>query len=57
MVDLNMEKLGLPWEGPFEVEDLLSGAIYSWLGQRNYIALRPAVMPAHIFRIVREPTS
>jgi starch synthase (maltosyl-transferring) len=53
MVDLNMEKLGLPWEGPFEVEDLLSGAIYSWLGQRNYVALRPSVMPAHVFRIVK----
>jgi len=52
-VTLNMEKLGLPWDGPFEVEDLLSGAIYSWLGQQNYIALRPNVMPAHIFRIAR----
>ena len=52
-VTLDMAKLGLPWEGPFEVEDLLSGAIYSWLGRQNYIALRPNEMPAHIFRISR----
>jgi len=51
-VDLNMAALGLPWQGDFEVEDLLTGARFLWRDQRNYVALRPEV-PAHILRIVR----
>ena len=52
-VDLDMPQLDLPWKGFFEVEDLLTGAIYTWRDQWNYIALRPNIMPAHVFRIVR----
>ncbi len=32
------------------VDDLLSGAQYVWR-DRNYVALRPGVQPAHIFRV------
>jgi starch synthase (maltosyl-transferring) len=53
MLDLALDKLGLPWTGGFEVEDLLTDVRYPWRDQRNYVALDPAVMPAHIFRIVR----
>jgi len=53
-VDLAMDKLGLPWQGSFEVEDLLTGVRYNWKGQWNFVSLNPSVMPAHIFRIVRE---
>jgi starch synthase (maltosyl-transferring) len=49
-IDLNMLALGLPWQGAFEVEDLLTGARFQWRNQWNYVALRPE-MPAHIFRI------
>ncbi|MEO7030499.1 MAG: alpha-1,4-glucan--maltose-1-phosphate maltosyltransferase [Acidobacteriaceae bacterium] len=52
-IDLSMDKLGLPLKGPFEVEDLLTGTIYPWKDQRNFVALDPTFMPAHIFRIVR----
>ena len=52
MVDLNMLELGLPWQGAFEVEDLLTGVRFQWRDQRNYVALRPEV-PAHILRVVR----
>ena len=52
-LDLNMDALGLPRQGSFVVEDLLSGASYTWKDQRNYVALRPSEMPAHVFRIVR----
>jgi len=48
-----MDKLGLPWQGLFIVEDLLTGTRYNWQNQWNYVALRPQIMPAHIFRIVR----
>jgi starch synthase (maltosyl-transferring) len=52
-LDLKLDQLGLPWNGVFGVEDLLTGANYMWRGQWNYIALQPWTMPAHIFRIVR----
>ena len=52
-INLDMDKLGLPWQGPFIVEDLLTGTRYNWQNQWNYLALRPQIMPAHIFRIVR----
>ena len=51
-VDLHLDKLGLPWQGFFEVEDLLTGAIYTWRDQWNYVALKPSTA-AHIFRIIR----
>ena len=53
-VHLASDKLGLPWQGSFEVEDLLTGARYHWKDQWNFVSLNPSVMPAHIFRIVRE---
>jgi starch synthase (maltosyl-transferring) len=51
-LDLNMPALGLPWQGWFDVEDLLTGAVYHWKDQWNYVALKPEVT-AHIFRILR----
>ncbi len=36
---------------PFQVEDLLAGATYTWQGPHNYVSLDPARMPAHVFRI------
>jgi starch synthase (maltosyl-transferring) len=50
-LDLDMKALGLPWAGPFDVEDLLTGDTYHWNDQWNYIALKPEVT-AHILRIV-----
>jgi starch synthase (maltosyl-transferring) len=50
-VDLDLDVLGLAASDTFEVYDLLAGHSYSWQGRRNYVALRPAEMPAHIFRI------
>jgi starch synthase (maltosyl-transferring) len=41
--------LGLP--DAYEVEDLLSGARYTWHGTLNYVKLAPQPMPAHIFKI------
>jgi starch synthase (maltosyl-transferring) len=53
-IELDLEKLGLLEDQEFLVEDLLTGAIYTWHGSRNYVALKPDVQPAHIFRLVRE---
>jgi len=52
-VELDPEKLGLAWDAAFVVEDLLTGAHYSWVARKNYVALRPWEMPAHIFRIIK----
>jgi starch synthase (maltosyl-transferring) len=53
-VNLAMDRLGLPWQGSFDVEDLLTGTRYHWKDQWNFVSLNPSVMPAHIFRIVKE---
>ncbi len=37
----------------YEVQDLLSDERYVWHGRRNYVALHPALQPAHIFRVRR----
>jgi starch synthase (maltosyl-transferring) len=46
---LDLPALGLAADTPFEVHDLLTGNRYPWVGARNYIELRPAELPAHIF--------
>jgi len=50
--NLDLEKIGVSASGSFLVDDLLSGAQYTWR-DRNYIALRPGIQPAHIFRVSR----
>ena len=52
-VDLDLEHLGFSGDENFLVEDLLTGAHYSWHGRRNYVALKPDTQPAHIFRVIR----
>jgi len=51
-LDLNLAALGLPWQGWFDVEDLLTGVVYHWKDQWNFVSLKPEVT-AHIFRIMR----
>ena len=52
-VDLDLKQLGIGHDETFDVEDLLTGAHYQWHDRSNYVALRPAVMPAHILRVTR----
>ncbi len=51
-VDLDLDALGLAADAAFEVHDLLTENTYRWQGKRNYVALRPAEKPAHIFQVV-----
>lgn len=46
-----MEKLGLPSDQPFLVQDLLSGDKHMWLGGSAFVELNPHIMPAHIFKV------
>lgn len=50
-IDLDLKRLGIPHEQNFDVEDLLTGVHYTWHDRSNYVALRPEVQPAHIFRV------
>ena len=52
-IDLNLKALGIPHDQNFIVEDLLTGIRYTWHDRSNYVALRPDIQPAHIFRITR----
>jgi starch synthase (maltosyl-transferring) len=56
-LQLDLQTLGLPVNGPFQVHDLLSGARFLWQGSRNYVSLDPNHSPAHIFRIRRRVRS
>jgi starch synthase (maltosyl-transferring) len=51
-VELDLGILGLAPEDTFEVYDLLTDQSYRWRGSKNYVALRPAEMPGHVFRII-----
>ena len=33
------------------MQDLLAGGHYLWHGGRNFVALDPQVVPAHVFRV------
>jgi starch synthase (maltosyl-transferring) len=51
-VNLDLDVLGLASGDTFEVYDLLADHSYRWQGSRNYVALRPAEAPAHLFRVM-----
>ncbi|MGB7267875.1 MAG: hypothetical protein WBC92_20320 [Terracidiphilus sp.] len=50
--NLDLDKIGCSASEIFLVDDLLNDTRYTWRG-RNYVALRPGVLPAHIFRVSR----
>jgi starch synthase (maltosyl-transferring) len=52
-IDLDLKQLGIGHDETFDVEDLLTGVHYQWQDRSNYVALRPQVKPAHIFRVTR----
>lgn len=54
MVDLQAHKLGLDPYRTYLLFDLLDGGRYQWQGWKNYVALNPQILPAHIFRIEQD---
>jgi starch synthase (maltosyl-transferring) len=48
-----IESFGQIESDVYEVQDLLSGATYTWRGRRNYVELDPDIQPAHIFLVRR----
>ena len=53
MVTVPLAELGIAEDEPFPVEDLLTGARYTWRGPRNYVRLDPADKVGHVLRLVR----
>jgi starch synthase (maltosyl-transferring) len=52
-IDLDLKQLAVPHNENFEIEDVLTGVHYTWHDRSNYVSLKPDVMPAHIFRLIR----
>ena len=52
-IDVPLDELGLDARQPYQVHDLLSDARYLWHGARSFVALDPAVVPAHVFLVRR----
>jgi starch synthase (maltosyl-transferring) len=52
-VDLDLRSLGLDADQTFPVHDLLGQGEYLWHGSRNYVALTPESLPAHILHVRR----
>ena len=50
-VQVDPDWLGLPAQGGFGVDDLLSGQTFTWHGGGNFVMLDPAEMPAHLLRV------
>ncbi|HEY2864420.1 MAG TPA: alpha-1,4-glucan--maltose-1-phosphate maltosyltransferase [Casimicrobiaceae bacterium] len=53
-VTLDLERLAIAVDKPFQVHDLLNDARYIWIGARNYVQLDPGFSPAHIFVVRRQ---
>jgi starch synthase (maltosyl-transferring) len=52
-LELPLERFGLSPRMPYQMEDLLGGTRWLWHGSRNYVALDPRALPAHVFRVRR----
>ncbi len=50
---LPLAELGLAWDRPFYLHDLLSDSYYTWQGEWNYVHINPYLMPAHVFRVTQ----
>ncbi len=52
-VTLDLDALRIPADRPYQAHDLLSQARFLWQGSRNYVELRPEIVPAHVFVLRR----
>ncbi len=50
-IDVPTGDLGLPPNSSYQVEDLLTGELFTWNGARNFISLDPSQRIAHILRV------
>jgi starch synthase (maltosyl-transferring) len=53
-VRVPVEELGIDPNRSYLAHDLISNDKYMWQGEKNYVELNPAIIPAHILRIHRK---
>jgi starch synthase (maltosyl-transferring) len=53
VVTVPIDEMGLAEDEPYIVHDLLTGARYTWRGQRNYVRLDPRTAVGHVLRVER----
>ncbi len=52
-VDVQLQKLGMSADEPYQCHDLLTDARYLWHGYHNTVKLDPGESPAHVFAVRR----
>ena len=52
-VRVPIQSLGVGSSEPYKVRDLLTGDLYVWQGEYNYVRLIPGERPAHILKLER----
>lgn len=52
-VKLPLHKVGISYDHPFTVHDMLSGDRYEW-SERNFVSLNPDDMPAHVLKVIQK---
>ncbi|HEX8849519.1 MAG TPA: alpha-1,4-glucan--maltose-1-phosphate maltosyltransferase [Gemmatimonadaceae bacterium] len=52
-VEVPVAEMGIGVDESYVVEDLLTGARYTWRGARNYVRIDPAQQPGHLLRVLR----
>ncbi len=55
-VRVPLQELGLRFDEPYQVHDLLTGARFLWHGESNFVQLAPE-LPAHVLRLRRKVKS
>jgi starch synthase (maltosyl-transferring) len=56
-LDLDLAALGVNWDQPFQVHDLLTDARYRWQGNRAVVGLDPGSLPVHVFAVRKRSRS
>jgi len=51
-VSVPLDLPGLVQDSGYEVEDLITGNVYVWKGEWNYVELDPAIFPAHVLKLI-----
>jgi starch synthase (maltosyl-transferring) len=53
LIVLDLDALGLEANEEFQVQDVMTGSVWTWKGSRNYVRLDPRDEPAHLLVVKR----
>jgi starch synthase (maltosyl-transferring) len=52
-IKVPVQQLGIEPQKSYLAHDLIGGDKYIWQGEKNYVELNPAIIPAHVLKIYR----